>query len=648
MRTPDNETNRFLHRFAWFTAGATVLLICSGGMVTSKGVGLAVPDWPTTFGYNMFFFPVSKWVGGVFFEHTHRLIASVIGFLTIILAIWLWLSKAERWVKTLGWVSLGAVVLQGILGGLRVTLLKDQIGIFHACLAQAFLGLLVIIALALSPVWRRFASFGGNVPSRALAIFGIVISGFIYGQLALGATMRHQHRDLAILDFPLAYGQIIPQTDPATIARINQARDAQALSDVSAGQIWLQMAHRFVAAIIGLTIAIFWYLVRRERARSAAPAQVVESLARARPPANHPGCLDNLEQQGRRYRDRACRGGRDHVCHRDRHFRRASSSAPGCMELAVPASDRRSTRGGRGVVKTAVIEPPAVPIERGWTMADLAELVKARLTFLVLITTAVGFYVGWRGPMDFVALLHAVAGTALAAGGAAALNQWWEHQYDAIMVRTRMRPIPAGRMSPREGLIVGTILGVGGVVYLAIAVNLISALLAAATIGIYLFAYTPLKRISITNTLVGAIPGALPPLIGWAAARNDLALPAWTLFAILFFWQLPHFFAIGWMYREDYARAGFVMLSGRDLEGGRTGRQSIFFTVLLLVASVTPIWFEIASLSYLPIALSLGTLFLALAFRFQMHRTLPTARHLFLGSIIYLPLLLGALVLTKR
>ena len=163
-------------------------------------------------------------------------------------------------------------------------------------------------------------------------------------------------------------------------------------------------------------------------------------------------------------------------------------------------------------------------------------------------------------------------------------------------------------------------------IYLAIAVNLISALLAAATIGIYLFAYTPLKRISTTNTLVGAIPGALPPLIGWAAARNDLALPAWTLFAILFFWQLPHFFAIGWMYREDYARAGFVMLSGRDLEGGRTGRQSIFFTMLLLVASVTPIWFEIASLSYLPIALSLGALFLALAFRFQIHRTLPTAR----------------------
>jgi heme o synthase len=299
-------------------------------------------------------------------------------------------------------------------------------------------------------------------------------------------------------------------------------------------------------------------------------------------------------------------------------------------------------------MKTAVIEPAAVPIERGWTMADLAELVKARLTFLVLLTTAVGFYLGWRGPMNFVALLHAVFGTALAAGGAAALNQWWEHKYDAIMIRTQMRPIPSGRMTPREGLIVGMLLGLGGVVYLAAAVNFISALLAAATIGIYLFAYTPLKRISTANTLVGAIPGALPPLIGWTAAQNDFALPAWTLFGILFFWQLPHFFAIGWMYREDYAKAGFVMLSGRDLEGGRTGRQSIFFTVLLLVVSVTPVWFGLTTLAYLPIALSLGAIFLGLAFRFQMQRSLPTARQLFFGSIIYLPLLLGALVLTKR
>lgn len=300
-------------------------------------------------------------------------------------------------------------------------------------------------------------------------------------------------------------------------------------------------------------------------------------------------------------------------------------------------------------MKTALIEPPAaVPMERGWTMADLAELVKARLTLLVLVTTAVGFYAGWRGPMDFLALLHAVFGTALAAAGAAALNQWWEHKFDAIMVRTQLRPIPAGRMLPREGLLVGAGLGFGGVVYLALAVNLLSAALAAVTIAIYLLAYTPLKRLSTANTLVGAIPGALPPLIGWAAARNDLAAPAWTLFAILFFWQLPHFFAIGWMFREDYARAGFVMLSSRDEAGARTGRQSIFFTLLLLGASITPLYFEMVSSLYLPVALLLGGCFLVLGFRFNAQRDLPAARQLFLGSIIYLPLLLGALVLTKR
>src|SRR6058998_4259489 len=153
MRASSAEPKPWLHRFAWFTAAATLLLICSGGMVTSKGVGLAVPDWPTTFGYNMFLFPVSKWIGGVLFEHTHRLIASTVGFLTIILAIWLWRTEDRPAVKTLGLIAVAGVILQGILGGLRVTMLKDQIGIFHACLAQAFLGLIVLIAMVTTNFW---------------------------------------------------------------------------------------------------------------------------------------------------------------------------------------------------------------------------------------------------------------------------------------------------------------------------------------------------------------------------------------------------------------------------------------------------------------------------------------------------------------
>jgi cytochrome c oxidase assembly protein subunit 15 len=261
----------WLNRFAWLTAVATLLLICSGGMVTSKGVGLAVPDWPTTFGYNMFLFPASKWIGGIFFEHTHRLIASAVGFLTIILAVWLWLVDPRRWVRVLGVAAVAAVILQGVLGGLRVTMLKDEIGIFHACLAQAFFGLMVVIALVTSRAW--FAPGGtvvAGVPpaqtdGKTRRVLALTTTGFIYLQLALGATMRHQHRDLAITDFPTAYGQWIPDTSAAAIVKINAARDTIAMSDVSAAQIWLQMAHRFGAVLVAIGVIWFFVLAHREK-----------------------------------------------------------------------------------------------------------------------------------------------------------------------------------------------------------------------------------------------------------------------------------------------------------------------------------------------------------------------------------------------
>jgi heme a synthase len=232
-------------------------------MVTSKGVGLAVPDWPTTFGYNMFLFPVSKWIGGVLFEHTHRLIASTVGFLTIILAVWLWRAEDRQSVKTLGLIAVVGVILQGILGGLRVTMLKDQIGIFHACLAQAFLGLIVLIAMVTTNFWRslgvNLTGLTGQVsqPLLWIKMMAIATTIAIYVQLALGATMRHQHKDLAILDFPTANGAWIPDTSATALAKINVWRDARSLSDVDAFQIWLQMAHRFLALLIGIAVLAF-------------------------------------------------------------------------------------------------------------------------------------------------------------------------------------------------------------------------------------------------------------------------------------------------------------------------------------------------------------------------------------------------------
>jgi cytochrome c oxidase assembly protein subunit 15 len=267
-----STSSNWLNRFAWFTAFATLLLICSGGMVTSKNVGLAVPDWPTTFGYNMFLFPVSKWIGGVLFEHTHRLFASTVGFLTIILAFWLWRDEDRQSVKTLGLLAVAGVILQGILGGLRVTMLKDEIGIFHACLAQAFLGLIVLIAILTTDFWRSFATADVDLTKfRALKMIAIVTTIAIYTQLAVGATMRHQHKDLAILDFPTANGAWIPDTSAAALAKINAWRDARALSDVDAFQIWLQMAHRFLAALIGIAVITFVMRIRRLRNSSRVP-----------------------------------------------------------------------------------------------------------------------------------------------------------------------------------------------------------------------------------------------------------------------------------------------------------------------------------------------------------------------------------------
>src|SRR5438132_1242822 len=298
-------------------------------------------------------------------------------------------------------------------------------------------------------------------------------------------------------------------------------------------------------------------------------------------------------------------------------------------------------------MKTEIVDNPTVASSRPNFMSDLAELVKARLPLLVLVTTAVGFYLGAEPPIDYKALFQTVFGTAAAAAGAAALNQWWERRADALMRRTKTRPIPAGRMAPLPALVLGATLSVFGVVYLAIVCNALSAVLTAITIAIYIFAYTPLKRTSTANTAVGAIPGAIPPMIGWAAARGSIGAGAWSLFAIVFLWQLPHFFAIAWMYREDYSRAGFRMISSDDRSGERSASQGGSFCILLLVMAGLPAFLGIVNFVYIGVELVLGGLFTAVAMRFLRMRNASAARSLFIASIVYLPLLLGALVLTK-
>ena len=288
----------------------------------------------------------------------------------------------------------------------------------------------------------------------------------------------------------------------------------------------------------------------------------------------------------------------------------------------------------------------AAVAEKGW-LTVIGELTKARLTVLALLTTLVGFYVGVRGPMDYLLMFHTLLGTGLVAGGAAALNQLLERKYDALMQRTEDRPLPSGRLEPDTVLIFGGVCSAAGLVYLVFAVNLLTSLLGAITLGSYLFVYTPLKRVTPLNTAIGAIPGALPPLMGWTAARDAIDIEGWSLFAILFFWQLPHFLAIAWMYREEYARAGYAMLPVFDPDGRRTARHAVSHTLGLLPISLCPFLFRIEGVTYLAGAFVLGVAFLWQAAQFARDLTFPRARRLFYASIVYLPLLLLLMVCDK-
>jgi heme o synthase len=296
----------------------------------------------------------------------------------------------------------------------------------------------------------------------------------------------------------------------------------------------------------------------------------------------------------------------------------------------------------------ATVETFVAPaaVERSSWVSTFSDLVKARLTFLVLLTTLVGFYMGSGTSVDLPQMALTLLGTAFLACGAAALNQLLEREFDAKMHRTETRPLPAGKLQPDAVLLIGVLLSIAGLLTLAFAVNLLTSFLGALTLISYLFVYTPLKRKTWLNTAIGAIPGALPPLMGWTAARNQLDPGGWALFAILFFWQMPHFFAIAWMYREEYGRAGFVMLPTVDPDGFRTGRQAVNHAFGLLLMSLLPVALGLAGFLYFAASVILGGIFLVCALQFSRDLT-GRARRLFFASIIYLPLLLILMVVDR-
>src|SRR5271170_7344653 len=282
--------------------------------------------------------------------------------------------------------------------------------------------------------------------------------------------------------------------------------------------------------------------------------------------------------------------------------------------------------------------------ERPWAYVVL---MKPDVTFLVVITTMAGFYLGSRGPLDWLLMVHTVCATMIVAGGTAALNQYVEREADAVMRRTAARPLPAGVLQPREVLIFGLAAIAVGAIWLALAANVLACLVALSTSVLYLGLYTPLKTRTTFSTAVGAIPGALPPLIGWAAARGSLSLGGWVLFAILFFWQFPHFMAIAWIYREDYARAGIRMLPVVDKKGDATFRQIIMTSAILVWVSALPSVVGMAGIGYFFGALVLGMILLQVGLWANRSRTNLRAKWLMHATVAHIPILLLWLVLDR-
>jgi protoheme IX farnesyltransferase len=292
----------------------------------------------------------------------------------------------------------------------------------------------------------------------------------------------------------------------------------------------------------------------------------------------------------------------------------------------------------------SIDQPSVSPAVR---FSDLTEMAKPGITLMVVLTAGLGFLLARGESFSFLLLVYTLLGTGLVSAGGSVLNHVLEREPDALMQRTANRPLPAGRMDPDVALAFGVSLGLAGLAELALTVNLLTALLGAVALAGYVFVYTPLKRVTSLATVVGAVPGAIPPMMGWSAVRDHLDPAAWVLFGILFFWQMPHFLAIAWLCREDYARGGFPMLTVKDTGGGRTARQVILYGAALIPVSLLPTVLGLMGGVYFAGALVLGLVYLGFGFGFARTRSTSGARRLMLASILYLPAVLLAMLLDR-
>ncbi|MBK8576508.1 MAG: protoheme IX farnesyltransferase [Elusimicrobia bacterium] len=567
------EYNSTRHRLALVLVGSTLGLIFIGGLVTSTHSGLAVPDWPLSYGR---LFP--PMVGGILFEHGHRMVASLVGLLTIV-TVFFFRRDPRAWLRRATWAALGLVIAQGVLGGLTVLLkLPKPISIAHGVMAQTFFCLTVALAVWTSPSWGKSGASplpDSDVPLPHMALL-LFLS--LYVQLVLGAVVRHTGHAIAfhVVNAGLIFlwmGWIFHRLTDHHTGDQTLWRTA-----VGIGAVYFLQASLGVGTLLSLTVSTW----------SLHPVSAVLWTT-------------------------------SHVM--------AGASLLGLSVAFLLLSWRRFP----GVFSSGRVK-------------DYVALTKPGISFMAAVTALAGFLLGSAGTLNGARLAHTALGTLLVSAGACALNMLLERDVDARMHRTESRPLPARRLYPGEALFLGVFLLSVGIVYLAGFVNGITAGVSGVTASIYLYVYTPLKKISALNTVFGAVAGALPPVMGWTAAAGRFEVGAWVLFGILFFWQFPHFFSLAWLYREDYERAGLTMLPVVEGDGKGTSHRIVATTVALLGASFLPLVFQSAGLVYGVSAGVLGTGLLGLGFLFLRDRTSLRARRLFLASVVYLPVLLAVLV----
>ena len=590
-------------------------MIAVGAMVTTTRAGDTNPGWSWRF-WEWF---TSWWQaqGGRAWEDGHRVIGTVIGFCGIALAVTLWKAEKGKPRRWLGVIALVLICLQGLLGGLRVLVVSDEQvrdtvlaytgggydvelrravkAMFHGVIAQVILSFLACVVVVTSArwatPWKAQKSPEAGL-SRWMSLMLVPVAIF---QLALGTLVRQTGHHVM---WHVGGAFIVSTGVILMLMRVFRFHATQApLRRVATLIAFLLITQVF--------LGIVPWMLTQGNLISSDPSSLIAVLRTA------------------------------HVTVGATLLMLISVQALWLHRLALPSD------GDRSAVTTAG------EFEHGLRtrLHDYTVLSKARLSGLVMVTVAAGYFIGSPGMPNLVVLAATMIGVSLVAAGTSAFNQYIERDKDARMDRTRNRPLPSGRMSPPHAFGFAVITTIVGLLIVLLGVNLLAAVLTAVTSAIYVLIYTPLKTRTTLNTLVGAIPGALPPMIGWVAATGGINLHAFVLFAILFVWQLPHFWSIAWIYREDYKRGGMRMLSVEDPDGSMLARQIVLWCVALMVTSFLPVLVGMAGRTYAIGAIALGFGFLAAGIVNHVKQTRESTRGVFFASLLYLPLLLGVLLI---